>query len=90
MVKCLLETSQCPFLHRIAKNLVEAAGEGKLVWGSDTPYRYQEVEKRKIELAGLTEQEFEAITWHNMARIVGIPEGHQHRRKELCLWISHN
>jgi hypothetical protein len=71
-----LETAQCPFLHRVAKNIVETLGEGKIVWGSDIPYHFQEIEKRKIELAGLTEREFEAITWHNIARLVGIPDGH--------------
>jgi len=67
-----LETSQCPFLHRIARRLVEFLGEGKIIWGSDTPYHFQEVEKRKIELAGLSEMEFEAITWRNLARLLGL------------------
>lgn len=71
-----LETAQCPFTHRIAKNLVEVLGEGKIVWGSDISYHFHEIEKQKMELAGLTEREFEAITWHNIARIVGIPDGH--------------
>jgi len=71
-----LETAQCPFTHRIGKNLVEVLGEGKIVWGSDIPYHFHEIEKQKMELAGLTEREFEAITLHNIARIVGIPDGH--------------
>ncbi len=65
-----LETSQCPFLHRVARNLVEVLGEHKIVWGSDIPYHFHEVEKRKIELAGLSESELESITRGNIERLL--------------------
>jgi predicted TIM-barrel fold metal-dependent hydrolase len=42
-----LETSQCPFLHRIGRTVVRKVGIDRVIWGSDVPYHFQEIEKRK-------------------------------------------
>jgi len=67
-----LETSQCLYLHRIARQLVNAVGADRVIWGSDVPYHYQEVEKRKIELAGLRKEELSQIMGGNILRLLNM------------------
>ncbi len=67
-----LETSQCPFLHRIARTMVHRVGVEKLIWGSDVPYHLQEIERRKIELSGLSKDELEMIMGGNICRILNL------------------
>jgi predicted TIM-barrel fold metal-dependent hydrolase len=64
-----LETSQCLYLHRIARQIVDKVGAHRVIWGSDVPYHFQEIEKRKIELAGLTEDELRLIIGANVLRL---------------------
>jgi predicted TIM-barrel fold metal-dependent hydrolase len=66
-----IETSQCLYLHRIARRIVEKVGAQKIIWGTDVPYHYQEIEKRKLELAGLKEDELRLIMGANILRLVG-------------------
>jgi hypothetical protein len=65
-----LETSQCIYLHRIARQVVDKVGAHKLIWGTDVPYHYQEVEKRKMELAGLKDDELQLIMGANMLELL--------------------
>jgi len=67
-----LETSQCLYLHRIARQVVNAVGADRVIWGSDVPYHYQEVEKRKIELAGLRKEELGQIMGGNILRLLNM------------------
>ena len=67
-----LETSQCPYLHRIGRLLVDKVGADRVIWGSDIPYHYEEVEKRKIELAGLREDETRLVMGENALRLVTV------------------
>ena len=67
-----LETSQCLYLHRIARQVIDKVGAYKVIWGTDVPYHFQEVEKRKIELAGLTEEELRLIMGRNVLRLLNI------------------
>jgi len=72
-MKCenvFLETSQSLYLHRIARDLVRVVGADRVIWGSDAPYHPQEIEKRKIELAGLTDSELDLIMGGNILRIL--------------------
>jgi hypothetical protein len=64
-----LETSQCLYLHRIARQIVDKVGAHRVIWGTDIPYHFQEIEKRKIELAGLTEDELRLIIGANVLRL---------------------
>jgi uncharacterized protein len=66
-----LETSQCLYLHRIMKIVVGKIGPERIVWGSDFPYHHQEIERRKIELAGLGDDELRMILGENFLRILG-------------------
>lgn len=66
-----LETAQCPYVNRIAKIILEKVGEDRLIWGSDIPYSWQEIEKAKIEMAGLDERELELVMGGNLQRLLG-------------------
>jgi predicted TIM-barrel fold metal-dependent hydrolase len=66
-----LETSQCLYLHRILKMVVEKIGPEKIVWGSDYPYHHQEIELRKIELAGFSDDQLRMMLGGNLVRILG-------------------
>ena len=66
-----LETSQCLYLHRIAKMVVENVGPDRVIWGSDFPYHYQEIERRKIELAGLRGDHLRLVLGGNLLQILG-------------------
>jgi predicted TIM-barrel fold metal-dependent hydrolase len=65
-----IETSQCLYLHRIARRVVDKVGAHKVIWGTDVPYHFQEIEKRKIELAGLKEDELRLIMGANILRLL--------------------
>jgi len=65
-----LETSQCPFLPRIAKQLVQRVGAERVIWGSDVPYHFQAIEKQKLELAGLAPEELRLVIAQNVLRIL--------------------
>jgi len=67
-----LETSQCPYLHRISRMLVDKVGADRVLWGSDIPYHYEEIEKRKVELAGLREDEMRLVMGENALRLVNM------------------
>jgi len=67
-----LETSQCLYLYRIARQIVDAVGAHKVIWGTDVPYHYQEIEKRKIELAGLKDEERRLIMSGNIRRLLNM------------------
>ncbi len=65
-----LETSQCPFLPRIARMVVLKVGAHRVIWGSDIPYHFQEIERRKIELARLKEEELRLVMGGNVLRLL--------------------
>jgi len=67
-----LETSQCLYLHRIARQVIDKVGAHKIIWGTDVPYHFQEIEKRKIELAGLSEEEQQLIMSVNVRRLLNM------------------
>ena len=69
-----LETSQCLYLHRIARQIVDVLGAHKVIWGTDVPYHYQEIEKRKFELAGLKDEERSLIMNGNVRRILNMSQ----------------
>ncbi|MDA4131320.1 MAG: amidohydrolase family protein, partial [Thaumarchaeota archaeon] len=44
-----LETAQCPYVNRIANLILEKVGPDRLIWGSDIPYSWHEIEKVKVD-----------------------------------------
>jgi hypothetical protein len=67
-----LETSQFLHLHRVARQVIDKVGVHKIIWGTDVPYHFQEIEKRKIELAGLSEEELQFIMSVNVRRLLNM------------------
>jgi len=68
----VLETSAQPWTHRICRTVVDNIGVTRLVFGSDAPLHHQEIELKKVQMAGLSEEELRLVLGENMARIVGI------------------
>jgi len=65
-----LETSQCLYLTRVLKQIVHKVGANRVIWGSDTPYHFQEIEKRKMELSGLNEADRTLVFGENVQRLM--------------------
>ncbi len=66
----VLETAVQPWAHRMARDVVDRIGVGRLVWGSDAPLHHPRVEMTKIEVSALTEEEKAAVMGGNIARIL--------------------
>jgi hypothetical protein len=66
----VLETSfQSP---RVIERAVERVGAERIVYGSDMPFGFPEVEMMKIEVCGIGREEKEMILGGNMAKILGL------------------
>ncbi|MEX2356357.1 MAG: amidohydrolase family protein [Thermaerobacterales bacterium] len=66
----ILETSVQPWIHRIARLVVDKIGPERLIYGSDTPLHHPRVELTKIEVADLNDQERELVLGGNINRIL--------------------
>jgi predicted TIM-barrel fold metal-dependent hydrolase len=66
----VLETSAQPWTHRICRTVIDNVGPERLVFGSDAPLHHQEIELRKIQMAGLSDADLEFVLGTNMARIL--------------------
>ncbi|MBI3961231.1 MAG: amidohydrolase [Deinococcus sp.] len=65
----ILETSAMPYPHLI-KEAVRRLGAERVVFGSDQPAAHPQVELKKIDVAGLTEQEKQLVLGENIARLL--------------------
>jgi predicted TIM-barrel fold metal-dependent hydrolase len=68
----VLETSGGSSKPEMIKMAVREVGSKRVVWGSGTPYFSTELELLKLKWAGLTREEFEAVSGKNIARIIGL------------------
>jgi hypothetical protein len=66
----ILESSAQPWIHRIARKVIDTIGVNRLVWGSDCPLHSQMVERLKIESAPLTEDEKNKVMGENIYNIL--------------------
>lgn len=56
----------------IIRRGVDAVGAERIVFGTDMPAMHPRVERKKLELAGLTPHEMELICARNIARLMGL------------------
>ncbi len=68
----ILETSAQPWTHRICRTVIDNIGVERLIFGSDAPLHHQEIELKKVQMAGLSKEELRFVLGDNMAKIVGI------------------
>lgn len=66
------DTSAQPWLHRILRKVIDAAGIERIFYGSDAPLHHPEVEMLKIQKAGLTDEEMRLIMGENIARLLNL------------------
>lgn len=64
-----LETSAMPYPHQVA-SAVTRIGAARVVFGSDGPRASPRVERRKVELAGLSSDELAAVTSGTARRLL--------------------
>jgi predicted TIM-barrel fold metal-dependent hydrolase len=67
----LVDTSEIPFPEMVRK-AVDRLGAEKVLWGTDAPCCDIGHEIKKVELAGLTEQQQRLLFAENYARLMGI------------------
>jgi predicted TIM-barrel fold metal-dependent hydrolase len=68
----ILETSGGSSKPEGIKMAVKEVGYDRVVWGSGTPHFSIELELLKLKWAGLTKKEYEAVSWKNISRILGL------------------
>lgn len=66
------DTSCQPWLHRILKKVIDIAGVERIFYGSDSPLHPMETEMRKVELAGLNEEEMRLVMGENIANLLNL------------------
>jgi predicted TIM-barrel fold metal-dependent hydrolase len=66
----ILECSAQPWIHRIARGIIDKIGSKRLIWGSDYPFHYQKVEKLRIECAPLNKKEYKRVMGENILEII--------------------
>jgi predicted TIM-barrel fold metal-dependent hydrolase len=66
----ILECSAQPWIHRIARGIIDKIGSKRLIWGSDYPFHFQKVEKLRIECAPLKVKEFNRVMGQNILEII--------------------
>lgn len=64
----ILETSAMPMPSKIKDAILEI-GEQRVVYGSDTPFGHPAVEIKKVEIAGLTQNQLELVLEQNAQKI---------------------
>ncbi|MGD9763986.1 MAG: amidohydrolase family protein [Candidatus Binatia bacterium] len=57
----------------IIRRGVDAVGAERVVFGTDMPAMHPRVERKKLQLAGLTVEQMESICWRNIARLMRLP-----------------
>jgi predicted TIM-barrel fold metal-dependent hydrolase len=57
----------------IIRRGVDAVGAERVVFGTDMPAMHPRVERKKLELAGLTPEQLELICWRNISRLMRLP-----------------
>jgi hypothetical protein len=67
----VLETSAMPYPHKI-REAVDRIGAHRVVFGSDGPMARPEVERDKVECAGLTAEQTGLVLGGNAARLLGV------------------
>jgi predicted TIM-barrel fold metal-dependent hydrolase len=66
----ILECSAQPWIHRIARGIIDKIGSKRLIWGSDYPFHFQKVEKLRIECVLLKVKEFNRVMAENILEIL--------------------
>lgn len=59
-------------LPRLIKQAVDVLGKEHIMFGSDEPYKDIRVEKYCLELAGLSDKEFECVSYENACKLLGV------------------
>ncbi len=67
----VLETSAMPYPHKI-KEAVERVGAERVLFGSDGPVCSPVLERRKVEMAGLTADQLDMVLGGNAQRLLGV------------------
>jgi predicted TIM-barrel fold metal-dependent hydrolase len=67
----VLESSAMPYPHKI-REAVDRIGAARVVFGSDGPMARPEVEREKVEFAGLTAEQTALVLGGNAARLLGV------------------
>lgn len=67
-----LDPSGNPFPD-VVRKAVDAVGAERVVFGTDMPAMHPRVERKKLELAGLTKAQEELVAFRNIARLMRLP-----------------
>jgi len=66
----ILESSVQPWIHRIARGIVDRIGPERLMYGSDAPLHHPKVEMTKIEVSFLTDDQRKMVMGENIRRLL--------------------
>jgi predicted TIM-barrel fold metal-dependent hydrolase len=67
-----LDPSGNPFPN-VIRRAVDAVGAERVVFGTDMPAMHPRVERKKLDLAGLSPRELELVSFRNIARLMRLP-----------------